>query len=165
MKANVPKNINIVKVITKLAIQGVAGVAAYYFTDSVVIGLIVYIVVLLVSPLLIRAKLNNKYKRYLEKFGEEFGGEFTDQIYESSIMGFIPFDQKVVSCFVYADDLGVLIRKRSVKRFLMWKNIVNYELMECMGQPVVEFTIQTQDNTKKLVIPWCKEFSEYFRSA
>ena len=160
MTINIPKIINIKNAIFKLLALIMLSVATYFFSKSTWVGVLVFVVTFLLFPIVSRASLNYRYKQYLESVGQKYKGVVTDEIYEKSVMGFVPFMGKVVSCFVYADSNGVLIRKSRVSRFISWDSIVSYEKLESLGRPVLRLALKLETSSS-ILIPWKPEFNEY----
>ena len=161
MKVHVPNQINAFGLVTKVAILLALGYGAFTMTGSIWLGALSFIVLLVAIPVIKRYSINRQFSKYLKGFGEEFTKEYSQEIFDASIMGFIPFNEQNMHCSIFADESGIMVSKRSTKRHIPWSSIVGHKNKEYLGHPVLELNLINYENSNRLAIPWAEKFSKY----
>lgn len=161
MKAEIPSNLSIKKVLVVVVPALLIGFGIYYFTESWIYGLIAFFALILYIPFIKGYSANKSYLRYLSKFGEDYRSSYSQKIYESSIYGFVPASGRYNHCSVYADEKGIVISKKSVKRFIPWGLVVGHKIHENPKSQFIELNIGDLTSENRLVIPWGKDFSAF----
>ena len=161
MEVLFPKKVNFVSMIVKLSVLLFIGYVVDYITENILIGVFSFLVLLIVYPTVRRLRVNSEFSKNLRRFGMEFTGEYSQEIYESSIMGFVPYNNQYVSCFVFADEEGLLIGKMGKRRRIPWQSVAGYKSLNYLGHAVLELNINNFEQQNRLVIPWDTKFKKY----
>ncbi|WNO09537.1 hypothetical protein [Teredinibacter sp. KSP-S5-2] len=156
-----PNEKNLIKMMVKLLPNFAIGYLVYYVSENVLFGVLVFILMLVVVVKVKRYSLNSQFIKYLERIGEEFGGDYSLKLHESEIMGFVPFNGQYAHCSVYADESGIVLRKRRIKRYIPWSSVLNYQLKRYLGHSIIELSLKSREENDRVIVPWNDKFNEY----
>lgn len=156
-----PKEKNYIKMTVKLLPHFATGCLVYYVSENLWFGVLALIFMLFLNVKVARYSLNSQYVKHLKRIGEEFLGEYPLNLRESAIMGFIPFNGQHMHCFVYVDESGIVLRKRSIKRIIPWSLVLNYQLKRHLGYSIIELSLKDWETNDRVIIPWNDKFNKY----
>lgn len=159
MKFDESINFNHRKLVTRILIAVILSGAMYVTTNSIAIAAISSLIFIIVIPIAKGRRANKSYQNYLSSFGEDFSSEYNKEIYNASIYGFVPSENRVVHCSVFANESGIIISKMSVKRFIPWASAIKHKIYKNRTGKYIELNINNLTTKSRLLIPWSEEFS------
>lgn len=157
MKLVSPFNLSASRISSSLAGAVLIALGVYVLSGAVWVSVLAGLLTIPALVILKRSRLNRRHRNHLSQFGQPFDGDVTNEIFDESVVGFVPFEGQAAHVIVFADERGILIRKRGIRRLIPWETIAGVSFKQFGSNAVAELNIGSLESADRLMLPWPQE--------